>query len=149
MFDESVFPFTKLYSSPSTTYDFLDENMHLALIQAIHHTSLPSASPSPCQPLLSSLLLTSQGLYLPNHRILLASPLGYFTPLSQLSIRVPNFTNVPHFATPPPKPQILKSKYFSQAFPFISSSYSPVSKILLVPYVNQIENVLCKKNMML
>ena len=52
MFDVSVFPFTKLSSSPSIAYDFLDENMHHALIQAIHHTSLPSGPPSSCQPTL-------------------------------------------------------------------------------------------------
>lgn len=40
-FHESVFEVIKLSSSPSTNYDFLDENLHPALTQVIHPTSLP------------------------------------------------------------------------------------------------------------
>lgn len=65
MFDESVFPFTKLSSSPSIAYDFLDENMHPALSKLSITLHFLLGHPLHVSPLLSGLLFTSQGLPLP------------------------------------------------------------------------------------
>ena len=54
-------------------------------------------------PLLSSLVLTSQGLPPPN-RLLLSSLLGCLTPSAKLSIIVLNLNGLPLFATSPSKP---------------------------------------------